>query len=1094
MHKSTIVKSPNSEQLMAINHLGGKILSAGAGSGKTFVLIEHIIFKLNQIRLRTPEDQFKTILPLEISKIVLMTFTKKAAGEMSIRMMKKLDELCDVALGGELTFWNIARQNLAKFNITTISSFCHRLISQGFFNGLDPDVQILSKVEFKNKINQLFNSWFVSKKNELGQVFEANANALVGAMITIYNSPELRLMWMEPLKKTSSREEIEAFIVKLYQDLDLSHLFQEVLPGDVELKEQSKGWYVFLKSLQCLEQDVNSLNSSNIKEYINWANSTGRLPTETKSMSSGQKKSLQIAKDFVKKLREVEEDLINFIDSYDIYWLWVETYQDLFFYINKYYFTIKGYTFADLEYYTYLGLSEDTASKKTKKYYNYFIVDEFQDTSSVQYEILKKLIGENHHELFCVGDKKQAIYGFRGGELQVFSQCSELLGSQNNLSLKNNFRSFGKIINFNNAFFDLIFPLGVGFENKDKHSVLMEKQIIPIAKEQTGEIVKFKGKIQDLEDIKGIDCDAYEASALFDITKKLLAREDIESLCILYRRLKPSSYLLELLGKENLPFSAQVKVEYGEDPIINLFMRCIELSLNKSNEKKYQSTLFLLQNLIEVLGVEAISNDELIKICKLFVGDITLVGLNLSFHKFCFSLGISNSLYQDNSQLIDSICKVCKDEPVVVYDLLSSENGESYSLELMNGPRAKRVVIMSAHASKGLEFDAVCLGGIHTNGNQMGKVEPVGKLPKSFKWKKMFNQKGFFKSPMYYLENDLDREKDFSESKRLLYVACTRAVKFLGWVDLNFIKNGIEEIPLSSSSNHWIKALRMIDPEQKSFSEEVMIIDSESITKKNKLPLILKDSMGVLINSKKQRLGLFAETSVTKLAELSQCPFKFYLSTICKLEAPGASDFTIGFTEDSDSEEMEDFYSTKKRGTSIHAVLSELLLEKISESTIQNKFKSISNEDMDKIKWAFEEALKIKNGKNIISEKLIKFSFFGQMISGTPDLIFEGEAELIVWDFKTGLQDKNAEDHYWFQLMCYAYAYSKLKQFGPEKMIPLSLVYVDERKIATRVLRFDAITEILFDNWSKIESLNQVNLKHCKSCEYSSICCHAIKN
>ena len=120
----------------------------------------------------------------------------------------------------------------------------------------------------------------------------------------------------------------------------------------------------------------------------------------------------------------------------------------------------------------------------------------------------------------------------------------------------------------------------------------------------------------------------------------------------------------------------------------------------------------------------------------------------------------------------------------------------------------------------------------------------------------------------------------------------------------------------------------------------------------------------------------------------------------------------------------------------------------------------------------------------------MKFSFFGQMISGTPDLIFESADEIIVWDFKTGKRNEEEEASYWFQLMCYGYGYANLKQFTPEKMIPLSLVYIDQQKIITKQMTLAEITTILFENWSKTESLNQVNLNHCMSCEYSSICYH----
>lgn len=1070
------VKTPNAEQMIAIDHLGGKILSAGAGSGKTYVLIEHIVKWLDNLRIKTPSSEWLQVIPFQLPKIVLMTFTKKAAGEMSIRMMKKIDDLCLHSEDEkESEYWHIVRQYLTMMNITTISSFCHQLIRQGYFPDVGNDVEILSDVEFKNKISNLFNLWFISRTENLNQVFQANSTALIGAMIEIYNSPELRLMWKEPSVKTSAENELAPYIERMIDEME----FNEVLENSIQVEPGAKEKaYLFLQSFEALKNSAGPFSATTFRAYADWAESIERLPTAVKSMNEDQKFALEKLKRFVKKLQDIREDFINLIEHYDTYWSWVDTFKEVYNFIDQNYFLEKGFAFSDLEYFVCVGLRNPIIREKIKKNYDYFIVDEFQDTSSVQYEIVKHLVGDNHQRLFCVGDKKQAIYGFRGGELLVFNQASEMLGTENNIWLKNNFRSEGKVINFNNHFFTTIFPLGAGFEGIDKNSVVMEPQTIPAQKNENGEVARIRAEITGLVSDKGLDLDFYEAEVLYETIKDLLPRTDIQSVCVLYRKLKPSALLLDLLAKNEVAFSAQVKIEYAEDPIINLFLRAIELKLNSADEKKLNSTRFLMNSLLEVLQLKTKVKD----IEEKFLGDLEILGLRLAFHKLTYSIGISNSQYKENSKLIDSICRVCNEDPVKVFHLLSSESEEKYSLELMNGARAKRVVIMSAHASKGLEYDAVLLGGIHSNGSEKGKKETVGKLPKSFKWKKVYNQKNFHKSPMYYMESELDKAKEFSESKRLLYVACTRAVKYLAWVDLWAMIEGKEKI-LAASSNHWIKAMRLAVLNDSTYADISIQISPQNEHQNIDVPLILKDSLGIIPHEGKNKLGVFAETSVTKLAQLSQCPFKFYLSNICKITPPAMNpaDFIRG--DDEEAVEMEEvFYSSKERGVNIHATLSKLV-------TGEMKLESVKAEK-EKIEWALNEAQKISAGKSVISEKLLKFSLFGQMISGTPDLVFEDDFEVIVWDFKTGLQVMESEDSYWFQLMCYGYAYAKLKQFTPEKMIPLTLVYLDQKKLVTKTMSFDQISQILFENWLKTESLNQVNLKHCSHCEYSSICHH----
>lgn len=1072
MSSNALVKTPNQEQWAAIDHVGGKILSAGAGSGKTFVIIEHIVKKLEELKSSIPKNDWPQQIPFKLQRFVLMTFTKKAAGEMSIRLMNRIDMLCEQTDSeSDSEFWNIVRKYLSLMNVTTISSFCHGLISQGHFKDIGNKVEIVSTVEYKNKISILFNSWFTHREANLKQVFQANSAALISAMIDVFTSPELRLIWADSFDKQTAEQELKPFIEQMLSILDLNSVFES--PAlHVEEKEQSKSWYAFVKGFDEIKNSHGMLSPQNIRPYISFAVNYGRLPAAVKTMSEEQKLYLANAKELVSFLRDCEEDVLNFLDNYDVYCSWVEIFKDVFNYINDHYLEEKGFAFSDLEYYVCQGLHDDSIAAKIRTQYDYFIVDEFQDTSSVQYEILQKLIGDDNSRLFCVGDRKQAIYGFRGGELQVFSQCSQLLGEKNNLWLKNNFRSQGSIIHFNNAFFTQVFPLGAKFEGFDRYGVKMEAQNVPTHAENGGVVEKIGVEVKNVLNEKELDVDYFEAKALSEKIKNLIDSDDYQSICILYRKLRPSSYLLELLIKDSISYNAQIKIEYNEDPTINLFFRMVEIKINQDNEKKYQSTLFLLATHFDVLGLTYNPQD----VAKTFLGDLEILGLRLAFHKLIFSLGLNNSLYVENSQLVDSICKVCKNDPAQAYFMLSSESDEQYSLESIHVGKTKRVTIMSAHASKGLEFDAILLGGIHSNGNHMGKTETIGKLPKSFRWKKVYNQKSFFKSPAYYLEAELDKAKDFSESKRLLYVACTRAVKYLGWTDLYFLKEGVIT-SLGNGSNHWIKAMRLFDGHELVQVSHISL-ENEIEINMNQMAMLLTDPMGLQVKANKSGVGLIAETSVTRLAHLVQCPFKFYLSNICKIEAPGTK-IIREFDEELETAD-EHFYSSKERGIEVHKWLSDIL-------TGFKTLEDYNGNDKEKIQWALIQAQNYSSFE-IISEKLIKFSLFGQMISGTPDLIFSKENELSVWDFKTGSRDSSQEEHYWFQLICYGFAYANLKQITPEKKITHSLVYVDEKASYEKELNLKEMKEYLFGKWSMTESLHQVNKQHCGHCEYSSLC------
>lgn len=1070
MSVQTSVKKANPEQEKAIYHKGGKILSAGAGSGKTFVLIEHMVSLLEDIRQKSVASEWNKKISSELSKIVLMTFTKKAAGEMSVRMMRKVEEkIAGCTSEGQAEnqlFWQLVRQNLSFFTITTIHGFCHRLLSQGFWAEFPQRIELLSAIEHRSKIQRLFSKWMEQNRTQLDEVFLASVPALESSMVQIFSAPELRLLWTNPRIPSSAHEEINIFFQEYIQVKGLGPVFDQALDLSADPKEQKKKWYEYLDQFEKIRSGSGRLNSTNYSSYDSFFKSL-RFPTASKEMNNEQRETLIQLRVLREDLKEFSEDLQALEKDFDHYRQWVKVFGELFKYIDDHYFELEGFSFSDLEYYALKALSRDEVLKKVQESYCYFIVDEFQDTSYIQFEILKKLIGNDKTKLFCVGDRKQAIYGFRGGELQVFEDCSQLLGAENNYFLRNNFRSARKIIEYNNTLFDRVFPLGPEYEGHDPHGVRMEAQTVPESTTLSGTVVSVRADI--LGEPKAINLDAVEAQLLGEQISELMNNPEIESICVLYRKLKPSSYLLDYFLEHGLAFSAQVKISFNDDPMINMFRLMVEVVLNKDQEKKRSANLYLLENLLAVLGKKRFSSAMILQ----FESDLSLYGVKIAFQKFVFGLGLTNSFHNQNTAVIESICRLTKGDPVRIYHLLSNEKSEEYACEMMNGnggPGKKRILIMSAHASKGLEFDAVLLGGIHTNGRYNGMRDHVGKLPHSFRWKSSILQRRFFKSPFYHLESAILRQKDFSESKRLLYVACTRAVKHLSFANLFGSKNGAA-IELSDGGNSWINALRLVHVEEQHTTKTAG--SDEAI----RAPLIQQDSLGIRALSEASSIGIIAELSVTRLASIAACPFKFYLQNICKI-SPDES--ALVFADELEEEENL-FYSSKKRGTEVHAYLSKIFLKQLA-------IDQVPAGEREKISWVIDQAKDFLATSEIKSEEMVKFSFFGQMISGTPDIVFLNGEKIIVWDFKTGGRDEQTEESYRFQLMAYGYAYAMLNKFSQDKMIELSLVYVDEKSIVTFNYSVNDLTQLLFSYWKKMECLDQVNPHHCSQCEYSSIC------
>ncbi len=89
--------------------------------------------------------------------------------------------------------------------------------------------------------------------------------------------------------------------------------------------------------------------------------------------------------------------------------------------------------------------------------YRYVLVDEFQDTNLLQYEILKLLLG--HNNVFVIGDPNQSIYGFRGASGGIFEQFAADFAAAQTIVLDTNYRSVPEVVHLSNALFSAAPPL-----------------------------------------------------------------------------------------------------------------------------------------------------------------------------------------------------------------------------------------------------------------------------------------------------------------------------------------------------------------------------------------------------------------------------------------------------------------------------------------------------------------------------------------------------------------------------------------------------------------------------------------------------------
>lgn len=1101
-------RQPNSEQLKAIEHTGGVLLSAGAGSGKTFVLIHHVLYLANLWKKECLEQEtdIGRILYLQkkFSEVVLMTFTKEAAGELSYRLQKRVEEEINENFN-ESFFWEYVLESIGSMTLTTIHGFCAKLLSQGYILDFDPQAKLLSELEFRNKIKSLINRWFdLQKENDQNKDFleivVANKKNLLDSFCKIFADAKIRDSWNTHDPELASQKDLSTIIEKILEIEGIEDALDEINLDGLE-SEISKGWHINLSAYNNLIRNHGLNDYEGIEAFLNYfagiKSFRGPAPKFGREDIKAQMESIKALRKF---LRDNHENFrACFGEEKEFFRRWINATYEIFNYIEKNYLNIKGINFSDYEYYVLKGLRNPRVVEKIANNYKYLIVDEFQDTSSIQFEIIEKIIKSNFQKLFCVGDVKQAIYGFRGGEIDVFRKCQNLIAQ--NLELNNNYRSFKNVISFNNRFFDHIFKMGLRFEGVDKFSVEVVPQIVPTEVERSGD-GKINRLLVEVENpserkVKTDEILEIEADVVLKKCKQLLDESDDEKICILFSKLTPLRFLLKKLINEKVDFVSQVKIKIDEDPFLSIFKVLIEYSLEKNkDDQKVNSKAMQIAGYLSYLGSSQKDISHVAQAMSVFEKSIGTLGVYFSTQICFYTLGISNSSYENNDLIIEQICELAMDDTSLIWLLLNENRDKNYSKKFHQG--SGRIIIMTAHSSKGLEFDHVILCGIHNNGRRIPDLDYFGTLPGSFKWKSDISQRKPYISPEMLLEKTLSYKKDFSESKRLFYVANTRAIKSLSFCHLISAEDGSTFYKDKSS---WIRALDSFDLKTNNIIDSHFNYAFSEVEEKNtgNMPLFHLDNLGLLPveRTSNEILACIPELSVTRMTSLAQCPTKFYLMNICKIspdedwfEKTGLYKESLDENLFKKSEETEFEFNEyesfgAQRGTFIHESLHKLITRNLVIPREVSKEK-----DLLAMNWAKSELETLVKDYDFIAETPIKFLFFGTMISGTPDLILKPKQnnQFKIIDYKTGKFSEDKTEPYWFQLKIYAFSLYVMEKTMIDQGISIELWFVDEQKCYTLEVNYQELREELFQFWRRVENLSEKNTQHCKHCSFGNLC------
>jgi ATP-dependent exoDNAse (exonuclease V) beta subunit len=233
---------------------------------------------------------------------------------------------------------------------------------------------------------------------------------------------------------------------------------------------------------------------------------------------------------------------------------------------------------------------------------NHFFIDEFQDTSVMQWQnlipLLDNSLSQEHSSTTIVGDAKQAIYRWRGGEvgqfIDLFTERSQPFQAKAaNRTLEYNYRSTQTIVNFNNSFFSYLSDFV--FSNQ-AHADIFKSAKQKVVNTHDG-YIGFQFYELATEEEKNEVFPAAVVDIISDCLERGYRYSDI---CILVRKRKHGVVLANKLGTNDIPITSSETLLLKNSPKVQLLRHLLELSVHPDNLKIKAEALYQLAELKEI--------------------------------------------------------------------------------------------------------------------------------------------------------------------------------------------------------------------------------------------------------------------------------------------------------------------------------------------------------------------------------------------------------------------------------------------------------------------------------------------------------------
>ncbi|MBO7250704.1 MAG: UvrD-helicase domain-containing protein, partial [Clostridia bacterium] len=627
-------------QSAAIETRGKDLLvSAAAGSGKTATLTERIIRSLKDEKA-----------PLDISKMLIVTFTRAAASELRLKIFKALSE----ALTKDPTNKHLASQlvKTTSAKICTIDSFYLDLLRENFSElGLPPSFRIADTAEIQLLAKECMS-------DTVSAFYDADTDgfsAFVESFVTLKGRDRLPEILLNLYTSISAYPEGIAFLgecAKNYEraanDDFFKSSFGEVLCSNVEsavahyvniledatelmlADEKTAACYLpsfaydlrFCRELsEILKERSYARAKAHIEGYspISLKVIRGDLGEEITHAKERRTEISKAIRDIAKKSFGLSEANISAsmkrskeitVCLFEVLSRFEETF-------NREKLRRSALDFSDIRRYALKllvapdGSPTETARKISTKYTDIYI-DEYQDVDRVQDLIFKSI--SNGKNRFMVGDIKQSIYGFRGAEPHVFAgyrASFPLHGTESaatslaeSIFMSDNFRCDENVIAFTNAVCSYLFGIfseNIGYCPEDDLKFSKSKPSEDYTSPKVALSIVTAPEDEDSDYVKNAENNRQsEARYIAAKIKELLTyghlangeRVRAEDVAIMFRSGAMKPYLRDALTEAGIDFCGGEESRYFESPDVLLLLSVLNVIDNPRRDIHLAAALY----------------------------------------------------------------------------------------------------------------------------------------------------------------------------------------------------------------------------------------------------------------------------------------------------------------------------------------------------------------------------------------------------------------------------------------------------------------------------------------------------------------------